>query len=77
METFDKLLQEGDYTIEAKSKSSFTSTVSTVYWLIITAVFLAMSLPTKEWGQTVYIWPVAGILFPAVLTLVKHFDNSK
>ena len=77
METFEKLLQEGDYTIEAKSKSSFASTVSTVYWLIITAVFLAMSLPTKEWAQTVYIWPVAGILFPAVLALVKYFDKSQ
>ena len=74
--TFEKLLQEGDYTIEAKSKSSFTSTVSTVYWLIITAVFLAMSFPTKEWSQTVYIWPVAGILFPVVLALVEYFDKN-
>lgn len=76
METFDKLLQDGDYTIEAKTKSSFTSTVSTAYWLIITAVFLSMTLSTNEWSQTIYIWPVAGILFPAVLALVKYFDKN-
>ncbi|MBR5565428.1 MAG: hypothetical protein IKW08_04595 [Roseburia sp.] len=64
------------YTIEAKTKSSFTSTVSTAYWLIITAVFLSMTLSTNEWSQTIYIWPVAGILFPAVLALVKYFDKN-
>ena len=77
MASFDKLLQEGDYTIAEKTKSSFISAVSTAYWLIVTAVFLAVSLPTNEWHHTIYMWPVAGILFPAVLTLVKYRDKSK
>ncbi len=77
MTSFDKLLQEGDYTIESKKKSSFVSAISTAYWLIVTAVFLATSLPTNEWQNTIYIWPVAGILFPAVLMLAKYFDKSK
>lgn len=76
MASFDKLLQEGDYTIESKKKSSFVSAISTAYWLIVTAVFLAASLPTNEWQNTIYIWPVAGILFPAVLALIKYFDNK-
>lgn len=75
--SFEKLLQEGDYSVDAKKKSPLLSAISTVYWLVITAIFLGMSFTTKEWQTTGLIWPVAGVLYPAVLALVKCFDKNK
>ena len=75
--SFEKLLQEGDYSVDAKKKSPLLSAISTVYWLVITAIFLGMSFTTKEWQTTGLIWPVAGVLYPAVLALVKCFDKKR
>ncbi len=74
--SFDKLLQEGDYTVEEKTKSPLVSTISTVYWLIVTAIFLAVSLPTKMWNYTGLIWPIAGVLYAALIAIVKLFDKN-
>lgn len=75
--SFDKLLQEGDYSIEKKSKSPIVSMVSTVYWLLVTAIFLGVSFFTDAWKTTGLIWPIAGVLFPAVLAIVKYLDKGK
>ena len=75
--SFDKLLQEGDYSIAAKKKSPLVSAVSTIYWLVTTAIFLYMGFSENDWRQPGLIWPIAGVLFPAVLALVKCFDKNK
>ena len=69
---FKKLLQEEDYTPSAKKKNSIANTVSSIYWIFVTAGFLAWSFITNDWGRTWLIWPIAGVLFPVVITLVKH-----
>ncbi len=75
--SFDKLLQEGDYTVKEKSKSPIVSVVSTVYWLVVTAIFLAVCLPTNNWELAGLIWPVAGVLFGAVLAITGLFDRKE
>ncbi len=65
--SFEKLLQEGDYTKPKKENMSFTALTSGVYWLLATAIFLGVSLPNKSWNESWIIWVVAGVLFPAVL----------
>ncbi len=62
--SFEKLLQEGDYSVEKKS-------VGKVYWPIVTAIYLGYSLITMNWHISWVIWPVAGILFPAISALVN------
>ncbi len=74
--SFDKLLQEGDYTIKEKTKSPIVSVVTTVYWLVVTAIFLGIALPTNQWNYAAVIWPVAAVLYGAVLAIVKLFDNK-
>lgn len=69
-EGFDKLLQEGDYNISVK-RDNVTRTVAGVYWLTITAIYLAWSFITDNWDKTWIIWPVAGVLFPAVIGISK------
>ena len=61
----DKLLEEGDYTRENKRKNSVFGAISTAYWLVVTALFLYLSLGPSGNGQPGtlwYIWANAGIL---------------
>ena len=37
----EKLLEEGDYSRDNKGRRKVVGTISAVYWLIVTAVFLA------------------------------------
>ncbi len=75
--SYEKLLQEGDYTRKNKEHSAITNIVSGAYWCIATAVFLAISLPTNNWGRTWVVWPVAGVLFPAVLAVTRAIAEKR
>lgn len=66
----EKLLQEGDYTPAKKNRSNPTSVVASVYWMVITAGFLAYSFITGDWGRSWIIWPVAGVLFGAIMSVM-------
>ncbi len=64
MASYNKLLEEGDYTKENKAHAGSSAGFSTVYWLVVTAAFLIMNFTgvAKAW----IIWPVAGVLFAAI-----------
>lgn len=69
--SYDKLLQQGDYTVSEKKVNPIISRISGIYWLLITAVYLACSFKTNDWGSTWLIWPVAGVLFGVITTIAK------
>lgn len=62
-ESFNKLLQEGDYTPDAKRVNK---NIGSIYWPIVTAVYLGYSFITGGWTHSWIIWPVAGILWAAI-----------
>ena len=68
---FQKLLQEGDYTVENKAVNRKYEHVTAIYWCVWTAVYLAISLPTMRWDITWVVWPVAGVLYGALLAFLK------
>lgn len=68
---YDKLLQEGDYTVKEKQKSPIVSAVSSVYWILTTAIFLTWSFVTNDWDHTWIVWPIAGVLFGVVITITN------
>lgn len=75
--SYEKLLQEGDYSKEEKSRLPVTGAVSTFYWLTATAVYLVWSFSTDDWERTWIVWVVAGVLFTAVLALVRVLMRKK
>ena len=75
--TYEKLLQEGDYTKAKKEKSPIITVITTVYWLTTTAIFLAVTLPTKEWKDGWIIWVIAAVLFPGVIVIAQCFGKKK
>nr|WP_279067393.1 helix-turn-helix transcriptional regulator [Catenibacterium mitsuokai] len=69
--SYDTLLQEGEYTIEEKHLKKKTDAFSGAYWCLIVAIYLGWSFWTNNWKFTWIIWPVAGVLYAAVLGIVK------
>ena len=48
--SYEKLLQEGEYSKENKEKPSLSSAIYTAYWVIAAAVYLGYSLSSNNWG---------------------------
>lgn len=65
--SMDKLLQEGEYTKARKQNKGKLDAIGVIYWLVIVAIFLAYSFVTNDWRSSWIIWPVAGVLYGAVL----------
>ena len=76
----DELSEEDDYTRENKAKSPVIGAVSGIYWLLVTAVYLFYTFGPMGNGQPKYswfIWAVAGVLFGAVMLVVKLIARRK
>lgn len=74
--SYEKLLQEGEYSKKNKEKPSIAAAVYTVYWIIATAIYLGYSLPSNAWQQSWIIWPIAGVLFPAIVVIMGALDKK-
>lgn len=71
----EQLLEEGDYTRPQKKHHKLMGTVTMIYWLTATAVFLLYTYGPHGNGQPRYswiIWAVAGVLYAAVMGIVRH-----
>lgn len=64
--SYQKLLEEGDYTREKKYENKKNDNLSKVYWYTMTAIYLGVSFVTRRWDTTWVIWPCAGVLYAAV-----------
>ena len=70
----ERLLEDGDYARGQKKHRRVLGTVSTIYWLAATAVFLISTYGPSGNGQPQYswiIWAVAGVLYAAVMGVVR------
>ena len=76
----EKLLEEGDYTRDEKSRKNITGPVSVIYWLAVTAIFLFYTFGPRGNGQPRYswiIWAIAGVLYAAVLAVIRLIRQRK
>ena len=63
----------------SKARSHITGTVSTIYWLAVTAIFLFYTFGPNGNGQAQYswfIWAIAGVLYGAVIAIVKLVNRA-
>lgn len=75
----DTILQTGDYTPKQKKNNILKSKISTIYWLVVTAIFLYYTFGKNGNGQMQYswiIWAIAGVLF-GVLMIVIDLINKR
>lgn len=75
--SYDKLLQQGDYTAEKKVARQWTGFLTGVYWCIVVAIYLAISFRSSSWNTTWVIWPVAGVLYAAFAGIMNAIAGRK
>ena len=75
--SIDILLKKGEYTVEARSRNRKSETIGTVYWPIVVIIYLYWSFTSGNWGFTWIIWPLAALLFAAIVGLIGLFGRTK
>lgn len=70
----DRLLEEGDYVRPRKRQNGVVGAISSIYWLTVTEAYLLWTFgpwwdaqPQDTW----ILWAVAGVLYGAVMALVR------
>ena len=73
---YKALLEEGDYSRTEKMESKRIAPVASIYWLAVTAGFLAWSFISGSWDRTWIVWPVAGVLFGVIMGIARMLRNK-
>lgn len=74
--SYETLLQEGEFTRSEKRIKKKMRAFSAIYWCVATAIYLGWSFWTGDWGSTWMVWPVAGVLFAIVPSIVRLGMNE-
>lgn len=75
---YDKLLQEGDYSMKGKKRTKVLAPFMSLYWAFATAIYLGYSFLTNDWGRSWIVWVIAGVAFPAyrrAVKIAKHIED--
>lgn len=73
--SYDTLLQEGEYTQSEKKLKRKMDVLSSAYWCTAMAIYLGWSFWTMRWDFTWIVLPVAGVLFAAISSIARLFIN--
>ncbi len=76
-DSYLQLLQKEDYNPERKKNSAKLELVGGIYWCTVTAAYLAVSFITMKWGMTWIIWPVAGVFYGVIASIVEYTERGK
>lgn len=75
--SMEKLLKTGDYSPAEKRFSKTMGAISSIYWMTVTAVFLAVSFVTEAWDRTWIIWSVSGVVYVVVAAVSRLILDRK
>ena len=74
--SMERLLREGDFAPKKRKESALEETVTTVYWLLVTAGYLIWSFLSGSWGISWILWIIGGIIFAAIRELLQYFESK-
>ncbi len=75
--SFERLLEEGDFSREKKHTAKATSVASIVYWLVAVSAFLLFAFLSNEYEYAPIILITAGILYPTIPAIVNAIADKK
>jgi len=75
--SFEKLLQEGEYAKVQKPVTPTHKLISGIYWPVTLAIYLGWSFAYGAWGISWVVWPIAGVLYGAVMAFFGIQDEDK
>lgn len=70
-ESYDTILQAGDYAKNKKRIQAKMGAFSAAYWCFTTAIYLGWSTWRQDWEESCIIWAVAGVLYGGVYGIVR------
>jgi len=73
---YTKLLKEDILTPEQRKKRRITSKLSGTYWCLVVAFFMVMGLALNKWEMAGIIFPVAGVVYAAIIGIIKVIVND-
>ncbi len=76
-DSYQTLLQLGDHTPENKQAEKKLEVFPAIYWCSVTALFLFLGFRPGGWETAWVVWPVAGVLFVAVMGILKMLVMGK
>lgn len=74
-EGWQMLSQEGEYTPIGKRQTQVQESLGSVYWCVITGIYLWWSFASQKWDFTWIIWPLAAIAFGIFTKLLAQNDQ--
>lgn len=74
---YSVIAAEGHFSPSRKGKYALMIKVGAIYLSLVTAIYLGWSFHTMDWGSTWKVWPVAAVLFAAVIGIIGLFQNKK
>ena len=69
--SFDQLLKTGQYSRKIQ-KEEGESKLAGFYWPLVVAIYLGWSFTTQQWGFTWIVWPIAGLVYAALSSLLEQ-----
>lgn len=75
--SMERLLGEGEFSEKGKAERKTIGAIKIVYWLLVTTIYIVWSFWTNAWGVTWLLWPVAGVIFAALVVIVNVFARKK
>ena len=69
--SYQRLLEEGDYSRAGKEASRVAAPFNSIYWGLVTAGFLAWGFLGNAWDRCWMVWPVAAVAYGAIYGIVR------
>ena len=69
--SYQRLLEEGDYSRAGKETSRVAAPFNSIYWGLVTAGFLAWGFLGNAWDRCWMVWPVAAVAYGAIYGIVR------
>ncbi|MGL5615252.1 MAG: permease prefix domain 1-containing protein [Sarcina sp.] len=66
-----------DYNYSHHYESPLTRNIASIYWPVITIIYLFWSFVYGSWGTSWIIWPIAGLLFGVISNICRNFETKK
>jgi transcriptional regulator with XRE-family HTH domain len=76
-DAYNRILGKGDYSPTKKQLAKKSQKIGAFYWPLVTAGYLGWSFLTMDWHITWIVWPVAGVLFPAIIGLYNILKDDE
>ena len=75
--SYQRLLQEGEYSVKKKTGSKVPGVVTSIYWVLATTIFLVIAFTKGTWGFAGVFWSVAGVSFVPVILITNLLCEKK